>query len=246
MRCDSAIELREKGRQLMLSNRTMEEYTRRARPKQADFLLELFDFELAYRDENRRHRLKKRACFPTIKSFDDYDWSCAKLPGTITKADIEECSFISKRENLICYGPVGLGKTHLAIAIGNRACELGCRIRFITAAELVLKLKSAKETGTLDKLLNDYASNDATILDEWGYVPVDSDGARLLFQVISRCYETRSLIITTNLEFSRWGGVLTDEQMASAMIDRLLHHGHVITFSGKSYRLSHALMNENR
>jgi len=235
-------ELCEMGRRLMLSNHTMDTYARKATPNQAMFLTELFEFELACRDDNRRRRLKRQAAFPTVKSFADYDWSEIALPPSITKEDIMECGFIRRKENLLCYGSVGTGKTHMAIAIGHAACDMGFKVRFITASELVLRLYAASTKGVLDKMISEYVTADVTIIDEWGYVPIDRDGARLLFQVVSRCYETKSLILTTNLEFSRWGSVLTDEQMATAMVDRILHHGHVITFSGESYRIRHAVM----
>jgi len=235
-------QIKEAGRRLMLSNHTLDEYASKASARQAEFLLGLFDCELAYREENKCRRLHRRAAFPALKSFKDYDWSEVVLPESICKDEVMSCSFIARQENLICYGPVGTGKTHLAIAVGSAACDLGMRVRFITASELVLKLIAAKEGGALDKVLSEYASNDLTIIDEWGYVPVDREGSRLLFQVVSRCYESKSLMLTTNLEFSRWGSVLTEEQMAAAMIDRLLHHGHVITFAGESYRIRHAIM----
>jgi DNA replication protein DnaC len=230
------------GRQLMLSNHTLGDYAATATPRQAEFLVGLFSAELSFRDENKRRRLRRRAAFPSVKGFADYDWSEVSLPGSTSREDICACGFIARQENLICYGPVGTGKTHMAIATGSAACDLGLKVRFITASELVLKLVAAREGGTLDKVLADFAANDLTIIDEWGYVPVDREGSRLLFQVVSRCYESKSLMLTTNLEFSRWGSVLTEEQMASAMIDRLLHHGHVITFSGESYRIRHAIM----
>ena len=234
--------IKQSGRRLMLSNHTLDVYANKATSRQAQFLLELFDHELSYREENKRRRLKKRAAFPCVKSFESFEWSQISLPVSVTKEEIMDCSFVSRKENLICFGSVGTGKTHMAIAIGSKACEMGLKVRFTTAAELVLKLSAARASNTLDKLLSEYSTADLTIVDEWGYVPIDREGSRLLFQVVSRCYETRSLILTTNLEFSRWGTVLTEEQMASAMIDRLLHHGHVITFSGESYRIRHAIM----
>jgi len=235
--------LRGAGRALMLSNYIMETYSKKATPKQAEFLLEMFQTELAYRDENRRLRLKKKAAFPAVKSFEGFDWSYTSLPQTITQDDIVDVAFIARKENILCLGPVGTGKTHLMVACGVRACEMGMKVRFITTAELVLRLMSAKEAGNLEKVLGEFTSYDCLLLDELGYVPIDRDGSRLLFQVISRLYETRSLMLSSNLEFSRWASVLTEEQMASALIDRLLHHGHVITFKGESYRIRHALMN---
>ena len=235
--------IRQTGRALMMSNHTMEVFPPQATPKQAEYVLDLFDYEIAYREQSKRKRLIRRAAFPVPKTFDGYDWSGVSLPTSITRPELEDASFIERAENLICFGPVGVGKTHMVTAIGMAACERGMRVRFYMASELVLKLMAAKEDGTLAKFLADTCANDALILDEYGYVPIDRDGARLLFQVVSRVYESKSLLLTTNLEFSRWGSVLTEESMASAMVDRLLHHGHVVTFKGESYRIRHALMN---
>ena len=114
------------------------------------------------------------------------------------------------------------------------------RKRFYTVTELALKLTGACKNGTLERLLKELRTLDFLILDEWGYVPVDKDGSQLLFRVISDSYESKSLILTTNLEFSKWGGIFTDDQMAAAMIDCVVHHGHLLIFEGRSYRMEHA------
>ncbi len=132
----------------------------------------------------------------------------------------------------------------MAIAAGANACRKGLKVRFYTVTELVLKLAEARKNGTLERLRSELNSLDLLILDEWGYVPVDRDGSQLLFRVISDSYESKSLILTTNLEFSKWGSIFTDDQMAAAMIDRLVHHGHLIIFEGTSYRMEHALMKQ--
>lgn len=132
----------------------------------------------------------------------------------------------------------------MAIALGARACEMGLSVRFFSVTQLVLKLAEARRNGTLERLINDLKRLNMLVLDEWGYVPVDKDGSQLLFRVVSDSYESKSLILTTNLEFSKWGSIFTDEQMAAAMIDRLVHHGHLIIFEGKSYRMEHALMRQ--
>ena len=152
------------------------------------------------------------------------------------------CQFVGEKKNLVLYGGVGTGKTHMAIALGISACEKGKAVRFFTVTELVLKLSDAYRNGTLERLVRDLKQLDLLILDEWGYVPVDREGSQLLFRVIADSYESKSLILTTNLEFSKWGGIFTDEQMAAAMIDRLVHHGHLVMFDAKSYRMTHALM----
>ena len=132
----------------------------------------------------------------------------------------------------------------MAIAAGVNACMKGYKVRFYTVTELVLKLAEARKNGTLERLRSDLNSIDLLILDEWGYVPVDREGSQLLFRVISDSYESKSLLLTTNLEFSKWGSIFTDDQMAAAMIDRLVHHGHLILFEGNSYRMEHALMKQ--
>ena len=130
------------------------------------------------------------------------------------------------------------------MALGVHACEQGYAVRFFTVTDLVLRLSEARRAGTLERLQQDLQRADLLVLDEWGYVPVDRDGSQLLFRVIADSYETRSLILTTNLEFSKWGSLFTDDQMAAAMIDRLAHHGHLLLFDGESYRMTHALMKE--
>ena len=139
---------------------------------------------------------------------------------------------------------MGTGKTQLAIALGIRSCELGFRVKFFTAAQLVVLLSEALAAGTLEKLLRSILKAELLIIDEWGYVPVSREGAQLLFRVISDCYEQRSLILTTNLEFSKWGSIMTDDQMAAAMIDRLAHYGYIALFEGESYPMKHALMRQ--
>lgn len=243
-RAELADELKRRGREIMLSNHTMQLYADKATVEQMELLVQMMDEEVSYRDENRRRRLIKRAAFPVPKTFEGYDWTQVKVPTGLTREEIEGCDFIADSRNLVLFGPVGTGKTHMSTAIGMRACEMGLSVRFFTTSELVLRLSSAKEEGTLERMMTGIRKSDLIILDEFGYVPIDRDGARLLFQIISDSYETRSIIITTNVEFSRWGTVLTDDQMAAAIIDRIAHHGHLLVFEGESYRMKHALMRQ--
>lgn len=230
------------SRQLFLSSRISEICLEKGTEKQLEFITELFKEEIALREENKRKRLIKRAGFPTYKTFEGYLYKSVKFPPAYSREELETLDFVSEKKNLVLYGPVGVGKTHMAIAAGVKACNLGYKTRFYTVTELVLKLAEARKNGTLERLLRDLRNLDLLILDEWGYVPVDKDGSQLLFRVISDSYESKSLILTTNLEFSKWGSIFTDEQMAAAMIDRLVHHGHLLIFDGKSYRMEHALM----
>jgi len=239
---DTVDEVRVALRSVMLSNHTGDFVVETMTPKQAEFLLKVIDCELAFRAENKRRRLIRRARFPMLKTTADYVWDNVELPSSLSREDLVSLEFIAAMRNLVLLGAVGTGKTHLAIALGLGACEAGLRVRFTTTSEMVLRLTEARDAGTLEKAFKEYTNLDLLILDEWGYVPIDRDGARLLFQIISQSYEHHSLILTTNLEFSKWGSVLTDDQMAAAMIDRIAHHGHLLVFKGESWRMKNALM----
>ena len=245
MKEDICTRILESSRQLFLSARISEVCRGKGTQKQLEFVEELFREELNLRDENRRRRLIKRAGFPVYKTFEGYSYDSVKFPPAFSMEALEQLDFVPERKNLVLYGPVGIGKSHMAIAAGVKACQLGYKTKFYTVTELVLKLAEARKNGTLERLLKELRTLDLLILDEWGYVPVDKDGSQLLFRVISDSYESKSLILTTNLEFSKWGGIFTDDQMAAAMIDRLVHHGHLLIFEGRSYRMEHALMRQD-
>ena len=238
-------DVQDAARKLFLTSRVAVVCKEEATPKQAVFLLHVLREELAARDRNRRARLFKHAHFPVYKTFATYEYGKVTFPPAFGREEMESCTFIKEHKNLILYGPVGTGKTHLATAIGVKACTMGLSVRFYSVTELVLKLSEARKKGSLERLMRDLSRQDLLILDEWGYVPVDRDGSELLFRVISTSYEQRSLVLTTNLEFSKWGSIFTDDQMAAAMIDRLVHHGHLLLFSGRSYRMEHALMRQD-
>lgn len=243
-RAEMQREIQEACRALFLTQAIPELCSSEGTPKQMEFLCEAFRRETARRDENRRERLIKRARFPVYKTFEGYDYRGVKLPPALSREELEQARFVERKQNIVMYGPVGVGKTHMAVAAGMNACVRGYSVRFYTVTELVLKLSESRKNGTLERLRNELNGLDLLILDEWGYVPVDRDGSQLLFQVVSDSYESKSLMLTTNIEFSKWGGIFTDEQMAAAMIDRLVHHGHMIIFEGNSYRMEHALMRQ--
>ena len=215
-----------------------------ATPTQEAFLAAVLAAELENREVGRRARLLTRAGFPAAKTLDDFDRRTVHLPSTLTWEDLTAGAFIADHRNLVCYGAVGLGKTHLGIALGMAACERGLTVRFFTVTGLVVRLTEAMRAGTLERIFLELRRTDLLILDEWAYLPIDREGAQLLFRVVADSYETRSLLITTNLGFSKWGTVFTDDQMTAAMIDRLAHHGHLLLFTGESYRMQHALMKE--
>lgn len=213
-----------------------------ATASQRRFLHSLFTQEQHARAVAKRARLTRQAAFPVVKTFDGYDWSNLHWPPDWGRTGLETFEFITRRENLVLYGDVGTGKTHLAIAVGYAACQAGYRVKFTTAASLVAQLRNAQTQGRLDRELAAIAKNELLIIDELGYLPIDGQGARLLFQVIADAYEKRSIIYTSNLEFSRWGTVFGDEQMAAAIIDRTVHHGRMLRFKGGSYRVTNATM----
>ena len=211
-----------------------------------DFLYQLLTAELEERDRKRRHAYQKAAQFDILKTFEEYTFEDIKFPASLSTDDITGVTFIPRRENLILYGNVGAGKTHLAIATGIAACDAGFRTRFWRTAALVNALTEAKRQGNLSYFMKQFDKLDLLICDEWGYVPIDSDGAKLLFQVVSECYERKSLIITTNLEFAHWNDIFADTKITAALLDRIIHHSHLLDFTGRdSWRLRDALMNQS-
>ena len=207
-----------------------------------EFILKLFEMEVEHRDVQRRTRNISSAGFYAMKTLADYSFADITLPDKINIVDLKSAEFIKNKENLIMYGNPGTGKTHLATALGIEACGMDFKTGFFRTASLVNKLTEAKKANELGRLYNKLSKLDLLILDEWGYVPLDKEGSQLLFQIISDCYETRSVIITTNLEFSKWINIFYDKEMTAAMIDRLIHHSHLLLFEGESYRVKNSLI----
>lgn len=206
------------------------------------YVTELLTLEIHEREINRINRLVKIAGFPVIKTLDDFVWkSEIELPAGLTREYMEELDFIKAKENLIFMGSVGTGKTHLAAAIALKACQEGRRSRFFTAASLANILLERNNNGTLNSFMTGLKKAELIVIDELGFVPLHKDAAQLMFQVISECYEKKSLIITSNLEFSGWNTVLGDKRLTAALIDRLVHHSHIVIFSGESYRLQESM-----
>ncbi|OQB51116.1 MAG: transposase [Deltaproteobacteria bacterium ADurb.Bin151] len=231
-------------KRLAFSQTSVEICANEATVVEEQFLHQVFRRELEHRNSARKRRLLKDASFPVYKTLEGYENRSIRMPSNLKMDDLVRLEFIRKRNNLVMFGPVGTGKTHLAIALGVAACATGMIVRYFTAAELVVRLSEAHRAGTLEKVLKGILKAEVLVIDEWGYVPIDKEGARLLFRVISDSYERRSLIITTNLEFSKWGNIFTDDQMAAAMIDRLAHHGYLLVFEGDSFRMKNALMRQ--
>ena len=230
------------GRRCCLASPVPEEWSGLGAPRQVEYLAGFLGAEAASRDASKRAALLRRCALPAPKSFDGYDRSCARWPEGFGGEDLLSLSFLDAGEDLALMGDVGTGKTHMASAPCALARERREEARFFTASSLVMRLRRARDEGRLDRELQQLGRARLLVLDELGFLPLDADGARLLFQVVSGAYERQSLVITTNLEFNRWGAVFGDDQMAAAVIDRVVHHGRLVQFRGESYRVRHAPM----
>lgn len=204
-----------------------------------DYLEEILKAEQAMRQGRSRHTLARLAGFPAIKTLEEYDFDFATGAPKQRLLDLAGLAFLERKENVIFLGPSGTGKSHLAIALGYRATQSGVKVRFISAADLMLHLESAQRQGRYKEVLRrSVLGPRLLIIDEIGYLPFSDTQANLFFQVIAKRYESESVILTSNLSFGEWeqafGG---NTALTSAMLDRLLHHAHVIQIRGDSYRL---------
>ena len=239
---DDAEQFRCLAKKMFFSNETIEHFLAASSAAQVRCTADLIAYEQSVRERNKRARLFRKAAFPQIKSFDDYDFSQVAFPEGYGPADLMSLGFVDEAQDFVFHGQTGRGKTHLAIAVGNACVQAGKTVRFFTTAQLVMMLVKANHDHVLEPMLKEVGKSHLIILDEFGYVPLDIEGARLLFQVMSDCYEKRSVIVTTNIEFSKWGTVFGDDKLAAATIDRLVHHGRLVEFNGASKRMDAALM----
>ena len=230
------------GRRCSLTGSLLADWGTRGTPRQVEYLAEYLEAECASRDASRRAQLLRRCALPQAKTLDGYDWGSVAWPDSFGRDDLLSLSFLDRHEDVVLMGDVGTGKTHMLEALCALCCQSMRQARFFTASSLVMRLRRARDGGSLDRELAQLARAELLGIDELGFLPLDVDGARLLFQVVSESYERQSLVITTNLEFSRWGTVFGDDQMAAAVIDRVCHHGRLLRFRGESYRVRHALM----
>ncbi len=217
-----------------LSNRAAKENW-----KYGEYLYEVLKSEADGRAQRSRATLTKMAGFPTIKTLDQFDFD---FTVGVNRRQIEELStmaFVKRNENIILLGQSGVGKTHLAIALAYQAVQKRIKARFVTAADLIMQMGQAKKEKRYDSFIKQTVmAPSLLVIDEIGYFPMSKEDAHHFFQVISRRYERGSTIVTSNLVFSQWSGIFAnDKVVTTAILDRLLHHSHVINILGDSYRL---------
>ncbi|MEE0685213.1 MAG: IS21-like element helper ATPase IstB [Lachnospiraceae bacterium] len=201
-----------------------------------DSLIHISDREITLRNQRAAQIQVSVSHFPYIKTLDEFDYH---FQPSVNKAEIKDLStlrFIDKKENILFYGTPGTGKTHLATALGIEAARKRNITYFITCHDLIQTLRKAHDENRLEARLKHFSKYKLLIIDETGYLPVDKTGANLFFQLIAKRYEHNSTIITTNQPFSKWGEVFSDATLANAILDRLLHHSHVVKMVGPSYR----------
>ena len=209
-----------------------------------DALYELTNLEIELMNERAIYGCVRTAGFPFIKTFEDFDFSFQPTINKEQILDFKNLRFIENKENIIFVGSPGVGKTHLAISIGITAAQNRDSTYFINCNDLIANLKKANSENRFMNRLKHYSKYKLLIIDEVGFLPIDREGADMLFQLINKRYENHSTIITTNKPFGKWHEIFGDVTLANAILDRLLHHSHIININGNSYRLRDKLKSE--
>lgn len=202
-----------------------------------EVLATLTGLEQTRRQQRALERRLHQARLPKHKTLADYDFAFPKRVPKAAIVRLFDCNFIARHGNAVFLGPTGVGKTHLLTALGYAACQRGYSVRYSRVVDLVNYLTTAQINGTLAKAIKPYVRPSLLLLDELGYLPIDKRGADLLFQVVAARYEAGAIVLTTNRAFREWGALLdSDNTLATALIDRLMHHGEAYQIKGDSYR----------
>ena len=200
-------------------------------------LLRLSNYEVDFKEQNACRSMVKSAAFPFVKELEDFDFGFQPGVSEQEMREFTSLGFLEKNENIVFLGPSGVGKTHLATSIGIAAAKKRMGTYFIKCHDLLQQLKKAKLENRLDARMKHFCHYRLLIVDELGYLPIDKEDSNLFFQLVDARYEKKSTILTTNMNFNEWDGVFYDAVVAGAIMDRVLHHAHVVPISGKSYRL---------
>lgn len=211
-----------------------------------DFLIGLLELEVIAREQNALRQRLRLAGFPTTKTLDAFDFSALPSLNKSLILELDRGGYLDETFNVIMLGSIGTGKTHLAIALGAKACQLGKKVRFYTVAALATELLEAHDERRLAKLKSSLGKVDLLVLDELGMVPFHQDAASLLFQVINDRYERRSTIITTNMPFQDWTQLFGSQKLTAALLDRLTHRCHIVEMNGESYRFKESLRRQKK
>jgi DNA replication protein DnaC len=208
-----------------------------------DYLQRLLEIEVISKIERSINRKMQIAGFPQLKKLEEFDFSYQPMINEKLIRELANLNFLEEAKNILFVGAPGVGKTHLAIALGIKAIQERKRVMFFTAEELTLQLASAEVSGNLNRTLESLSRVDLIIIDELGYLSLTKQTAKLFFQLISKRYESGSIIITTNKPFEEWGEIFNDDVVASAILDRLLHHSYPFLINGKSFRMKNIVKN---
>ncbi len=204
----------------------------------SDFTEVLLQAQADAADARAADTIQRLAGFPVRKTLDEFDYSFQPSVNKKQVAELASCAFVERAENVVLLGPPGVGKTHLAIALGAEAAKRRMQVKFTTAARLVASLSEARTAGTFSRRLQSFVRPRLLIIDEVGFLPLDAGEASLLFEVVCRRYERGSIVLTSNKSYGEWGEVFSgDTVIATAILDRLLHHSTTISIKGESYRL---------